>query len=142
MIVPDINLLLYAVVDSFPLHARARIWWEQSLSGRSDVALVPPVIFGFVRLATNPRVFDVPLSVDRATGYVDEWRARTRVRVLAPSVRHLDIAFGLLRSVGAAGNLTTDAQIAAYAIEHQAEVCSADTDFARFPGLRWKNPLA
>jgi toxin-antitoxin system PIN domain toxin len=142
MIIPDINLLLYAHVTSFPKHAAARTWWEAALSGNTDVGIVAPVAFGFIRIGTNPRVFDPPMSVDAAITHVESWLARPRVRFLAPGSRHLELAFGLLRALGAAASLTTDAQIAAFALENQAELHSNDTDFARFPGLRWVNPIA
>jgi toxin-antitoxin system PIN domain toxin len=141
MIVPDINLILYAEIAAFPEHAVARRWWERLLSGLDEVALTSPVVFGFVRIATNPRMFDPPLAVNDATDRVTAWLERPNVRVLVPGPRHLEIAFRLLRDLGAAGNLTTDAQLAAFAIENNATLHSNDTDFARFPGLRADNPL-
>lgn len=142
MIIPDINLLLYAHITSFPKHAAAKAWWEATMTGDQDVGLVPPVVFGFIRIGTNPRVFAPPMSVEVAVAHVESWLARPRVRLLAPGSRHLDVAFGLLRTLGAAASLTTDAQIAAFAVENQADLHSNDTDFARFPGLRWVNPLS
>lgn len=141
MIVPDLNLLLYAEISAFPEHAAARRWWEAALDSAEDVALTLPTLFGFVRIATNPRAFDPPLAVDDAIDRVNAWLAQPNARVLLPGPRHLEIAFRLLRDLGAAGNLTTDAQLAAFAIEHNATLCSNDTDFARFSGLRWDNPL-
>lgn len=141
MIVPDLNLLLYAEIAAFPEHAAARRWWETTLRGTEDVALTMPTLFGFVRIATNPRAFDPPLAVDDAIDRVNAWLERPNARVLLPGPRHLEIAFRLLRDLGAGGNLTTDAQLAAFAIEHNATLCSTDTDFARFSGLRWNNPL-
>jgi toxin-antitoxin system PIN domain toxin len=142
VIVPDINLLLYATISGFPEHARARRWWEELLGGDEDVGLAGPALFGFVRLGTNPRVFDRPLAVDAALARVEEWLQQPPVRFLLPGPRHLEIAFRLLRHVGTASNLTTDVQLAAHAIENQAEVHSNDGDFARFPDLRWTNPIA
>ena len=142
MILPDVNLLLYANVTAFPQHARARVWWEGLLNGRREVGLSAPALFGFVRLATNPRVLDRPWPVESVLARVEEWLSDAPVLFLQPGPRHLAIAFGLLREAGVAANLTTDAQIAALAIEHQAEVHSNDADFGRFPGLRWVNPLA
>lgn len=141
MIVPDINLLLYAHISSFPQHAQARRWWEEAISGRGTIGIPSPVLFGFVRLASNPRVFAPPLTVDQALARIESWLARRHVHLLAPGPRHLEIAFQLLRQLGAAASLTTDVQIAALAIEHQAELHSHDTDFGRFPGLRWRDPL-
>lgn len=142
MILPDVNLLLYANVTAFPQHARARVWWEGLLNGRREVCLSAPALFGFVRLATNPRVLDRPWPVESVLARVEEWLSDAPVLFLQPGPRHLAIAFGLLREAGVAANLTTDAQIAALAIEHQAELHSNDADFGRFPGLRWVNPLA
>jgi len=142
VIVPDVNLLLYAHVDGFSEHARARRWWEGLLNGRTEVGIGPPALFGFVRLATNRRVLDPPMAVEDALGCVEGWCARAHVRVLHPGPRHVEIAFALIRRLGAAANLTTDAQLAALAIENQAELHSNDADFGRFPQLRWVNPLA
>lgn len=141
MILVDVNLLLYAVVTGFPHHERARIWWEGALSGTTEVGLAAPAIFGFLRLATNPRVLTSPLPVTSAIGYVRDWLARPQVRFLVPGPEHLEIALTLLADLGTAGSLTTDVQLAALAIEHQAIVHTNDTDFARFPRVRRLNPL-
>jgi len=142
LIVPDVNLLLHAEIDVHPQHGTARKWWEDALSDTRTVGLAPVCIFGFVRIATNRRVFTDPLSVGDAVGRVEAWLARSNVTVLVPGSRHLEISFRLLRELGAAANLTTDVQIAAHAIEQNGEVFSNDSDFARFGGLRWVNPLA
>lgn len=141
MIIPDVNLLLYAVISGFPQHDRARAWWEDTVNGSGQVGLAHPALFGFLRIVTNRRVISDPLTASGAVVFVRDWLAQPNVEVLRPGARHLDIAFGLLEDVGSAGNLTTDVQLAAYAIEHDAEVHSNDTDFARFPGLTWVNPL-
>ena len=142
MIVPDVNVLLYAEIAAFPEHAKAKRWWEKLLGGSEEVGLPLPALFGFVRITTNPRVFTPALDVDAALVVVEAWLAQPNVRVLAPGPRHLEIAFRLLRGLGTAGNLTTDVQLAAYAIENVATLCSNDSDFARFGGLAWSNPLA
>jgi toxin-antitoxin system PIN domain toxin len=142
MIVPDINLLLYANIDAMPEHQASRRWLEALLDAREPVGLATAALFGFIRIATSRRVFEPPLEVGDAVARVEAWLARPHVTLLVPGPRHLDLAFGLLRHVGFAGNLTTDVQLAALAIEHQAELHSHDTDFARFPGLRWRDPLA
>ena len=141
MIVPDVNMLLYAHVSGFAEHAKARRWWEDLLNGDREVAIAAPALFGFVRLATNPRVFDRPLAVRDALERIEAWLSRPHVRFVLPGPRHLEIAFDLLRELGAAGSLTTDVQLAALAIEHQGEVHSSDADFGRFRRLRWVNPL-
>ena len=142
MIVPDVNLLLYAEITAYPEHANAHRWWVAQLGGASEVGLAPVVVFGFIRIATNPRMFTPALSVDDALLRVEAWLARPNARMLAPGPNHLDIAFRLLRTIGAAANLTTDAQLAAFAIENTATLCSNDRDFGRFAGLAWTNPLA
>lgn len=141
MIVVDVNLLLYAVISGFPQHEAARSWWETTLNGSDEVGLASAAIFGFLRISTNPRILESPLPMETATGYLSDWFAQPGVRFLLPGPRHLGIAFDLLREVGTAGNLTTDVQLAALAIEHDAEMCSNDAGFGRFAGLRWKNPL-
>jgi uncharacterized protein len=141
VIVPDINLLLYAEIDAHPLHAASRRWWEEALSGARQVGLAPVCLFGFLRLATNRRVFSEPLSVGDAIDRVERWLERPNVTTLIPGRNHLQVAFRLLSRLGTAANLTTDVQIAAHAIEVNGEVHSNDSDFARFEGLRWINPL-
>jgi toxin-antitoxin system PIN domain toxin len=142
VIVPDVNLLLYAHISGFTQHDRARRWWQELLNGSRAVGVAAPALFGFVRLATNPRVLDPPMGMTEALESVEAWFERPHVLFLQPGPRHLEIAFSLLRQLGVAANLTTDAQLAALAIEHQGEVHSNDVDFGRFDGLRWVNPLA
>jgi toxin-antitoxin system PIN domain toxin len=142
VIVPDVNLLLYAVVSAFPQHEPAHAWWEETVNSPAEIGLTSPAIFGFIRIATNPRVLSPPLTVDAATGYVSAWLGQPNVSHLVPGSRHVEIAFSLLHGVGTGGNLTTDVQLAALALEYDADMYSNDTDFGRFPGLRWCNPLA
>jgi toxin-antitoxin system PIN domain toxin len=141
MIVPDVNLLLYAHIQAFAEHAKARAWWDALLNGSKEVGVGAPALFGFLRLATNRKLFDPPMAVDAAVARVEQWLARPQVRFLSPGPRHLEIALGLLRRLGAASNLTTDVQLAALAIENRGELHSNDGDFARFPQLRWTNPI-
>jgi toxin-antitoxin system PIN domain toxin len=141
MIIPDINLLLYAEIDAFASHPRAKAWWEGILSAERQIGLAPVCVFGFLRISTNRRVFTEPLAVEDAVGRVRQWLAREQVVSLVPGSGHLETAFRLLKAAGTAGNLTTDAQIAAHAIEQNGEVHSNDSDFGRFEGLRWINPL-
>ncbi len=141
MIVPDLNLLLYAYFERYAQHAAAREWWEETVNGADSVGIAPPVAFGFVRMATNRKVYAPPLGVEEALATVESWFLNSNVQWLVASPKNLEIAFSLLRSEGTAGSLTTDAQIAAFAIEHQATLCSNDTDFGRFSGLKWSNPL-
>jgi toxin-antitoxin system PIN domain toxin len=141
VIIPDINLLLYAVITGFPQHRRAHAWWEDAINSTTRVGLTYPAVFGFLRIATNARILAAPLAVGDGVAYVREWLAQPNVVLLTPGPRHLDTALSLLEVLGTAGNLTTDAQLAAYAIEYNAEMHSNDTDFARFAELSWTNPL-
>jgi toxin-antitoxin system PIN domain toxin len=141
MKVPDVNLLLYAYEETSPHHSRARPWFEDLLSGAETVGFAWSVLIAFVRLSTKVRPFYHPLESAEAFDIVESWLAQQCVLVLHPTERHLAILRGLMEPLGTAGNITSDAHLAALAIEHGAEVCSADTDFARFRGLRWTNPL-
>lgn len=137
----DVNVLLYAVDESSPRHEPARHWLEETLSGSETFAFSWSVLLAFIRLGTNPRVFEAPLAFDEALDVVDSWLGQPCVTVINPTERHSALLRELLGPLGTAGNLTTDAHLAALAIEHGAELCSADADFARFPMLRWVNPL-
>lgn len=130
------------MIDGFPQHARAHEWWVETVNSDEVIGLTEPVVFGFLRLATNARLLDPALGVVDAATIVRGWLDRPNIELLEPGRRHLEIALGLLEAVGTGGNLTTDVQIAAYAIERAAEVHSNDGDFGRFDGLRWVNPLA
>lgn len=141
MVLPDLNLLIYAYNEAAPFHPAARAWWEDLLTAERSVAIPWAVVLGFVRLVTHPAVFAAPLSPVAAMDRVRAWFDRPHVQVLDPGPRHLDIMTDLLRHTEVAGNLTTDTHLAALAIEHQCDLHSNDTDFARFPGLRWHNPL-
>jgi toxin-antitoxin system PIN domain toxin len=139
--VVDLNLLLYAVNRDSAHHVRAKEWLEGTLSQDEPVALPWIVLLGFLRLATSPRVFPSPLPPEQAIAVVDGWLACPAVATLSPGSEHWRILRDLLAASGTAGNLTTDVHLAALAIEHGAELCSADADFARFPTVRWHNPL-
>lgn len=141
MIVPDVNLLIYAYDAGSRHHHRARAWWEGCLNGTESVGLAPVVLFGFVRLVTSPRVFASPMRVEEAAAHLRSWIGLPVVQLLQPGPRHVELALRWLEDLGTGGSLTTDAQIAAIATEHRAEVHTADSDFARFPGLRWFNPI-
>ena len=141
MTLPDINLLLHAYNSESPLHDAARRWWEALLNSTRPVGLSWVGMLGFIRITTHRQVLANPLPVAAACRHTRAWLARPYVTILDPGPRHAEILFGLLESLGTAGNLTTDAHFAALAIEHQAELHSTDADFARFPGLRWRNPL-
>jgi toxin-antitoxin system PIN domain toxin len=137
----DANLLLYAVDERSPRHREARAWLEAQLGGSETIAFDWSVLLAFLRLSTSPRVFAQPLAWDRALDVVDAWLARPCVTVVHPGERHAAVLRRLLTPLGMAGNLVSDAHLAAIAIEHGADLCSSDTDFARFAGLRWVDPL-
>jgi toxin-antitoxin system PIN domain toxin len=137
----DLNLLLYAINRDSAVHQRARAFVDAAMSGEETLGIPWVVVLGFLRLATNPRVFPAALSIGKAIETVDRWFDRPSTTPLNPGERHWEILGDLLRESGTTANLTTDAHLAALAIENGAELCSADTDFARFRGLRWTNPL-
>ncbi len=137
----DVNLLLYARDEAAPRHPAALAWLERTLSGTETVGFAWAVLLGFVRISTKRTVFPNPLSPTTALDLVDGWLAQPCVTVVHPTERHAGILRDLIIRVGAAGNLTTDAHLAALAIEHGAQLYSADADFSRFPGLRWVDPL-
>lgn len=141
MIVPDTNLLLYAYRSEVPLHAPAREWWESLVNGDERVGIPWSVVSGFVRMITNRSAYTDPATPSQAFDFVNEWFASPNVETINPGTRHLDLFRRNLETAGVGGNLVTDAHIAALAMEYQAEVHSNDSDFARFPGLRWQNPL-
>jgi hypothetical protein len=137
----DLNLLVYAVNRDAPQHAAARSWLEGVLSGDEPIALAWPVILGFLRITTHRRVLTRPLSADQALRVMDGWLSEPLVKVLVPGAEHWRLLHGLHSVAGLAGNLTTDAHLAALAIENGCELCTTDGDFARFAGLRWSRPL-
>ncbi len=138
----DVNILVYATNRDAPMHARAKAWLDGVISGEGSIALPWIVLIGFLRLTTNPRAMARPLATEEALALIDDWLVHPNVVMLAPGAQHWRILRALIRDAGTAGNLTTDAHLAALAVEHSAELCSADRDFARFAGLRWTNPLA
>lgn len=142
MIVPDVNILIHAYNTGSARHKAARAWWEETLVLPRPVGLPWAAILGFIRIATHRRILENPMRPADAIRRVRSWLAVPGVQILTPGERHPELLFGLLEHLGTAGNLTTDAHLAALAIEYQAELASTDTDFARFPALRWFNPIA
>lgn len=136
MRVPDANVLIYAIDPSTRHHRPARSWLERWLSGTETVGLAWAALLTVVRLATNPAVFDPPLSPEKALDLIDGWLAQPCATVIHPTDRHPAILRELLEAAGTAGNLTSDAHLAALAIEHGATLSSFDADFRRFSGLR------
>lgn len=142
MVVVDANVLLYAVDASSRQHERSRAWLDRSLSGAEAVGLAWVALLAFIRIGTSPAVFPNPLAPEEATGQVEAWLGAPAAVTLEPTSRHVHILGGLLAEAGTAGNLTTDAHLAALAIEHDGELVSFDRDFARFEGLRHRLPPA
>lgn len=141
MILVDANLLLYARDSGSEHHAAAITWLTRQLNGASRVGLPWESLTAFVRIATHPRVYDRPLTADEAWSQVEEWLGATPAWVPLPTERHGSVLGSLIRRHDIRGNLVSDAVLAALAVEHGLEICSADTDFARFPEVQWQNPL-
>lgn len=138
----DANLLLYAVDSTSPQHEPARAWWEATLAGDTRVGLPWQTIGAFLRIATHPRVMTDPLTGPRAWDIVAGWLEQPTVWIPPAGEQTARVLGRLVREHGITGNLIPDAQLAALAIEHGVAVASADADFARWPQVRWVNPLA
>ena len=142
MILVDANLLLYAEDSLSEQHALAQEWWDERLSGTEPVALCWPVLTAFIRIGTNARLHRRPLTLKEANERVQSWFDQPCVRVIQPTEQHWTIFQKMLRGGNAVGNLVSDAHLAALAVEHNCVLQSTDADFARFSGLKWRNPLA
>lgn len=142
MILPDANLLLYAEDSLSRHHEKARIWWDGVLSGADTVNLCWPVINAFIRISTNARIHERPLFLDEAIARVSSWMEQPCVRVIGPTEFHWGIFQRQMCESAATADLVSDAHLAALAIEHASTLYSTDRDFARFPNLKWENPVA
>lgn len=142
MILVDANLLLYAEDELSPHHVAARAWWDAQLSGPAPVCFCWEVLNAFLRIGTNPRVFEHPLSLDQALARVQSWLDQPCARIVHATERHWTVFQAMLTGGQATANLVMDAHLAALAVEHDCDLLSTDSDFSRFPGLRWRNPLA
>lgn len=140
MILVDTNLLIYALDEASPYHGAAGRWLEDRFNDPAGVGLPWPSLTGFVRIVSNPRIFAKPMPIERAWAQVAEWLALDSTFSPEPTHRHADILAGLMPSVTRA-ELVPDAHLAALAMEYGLVLCSTDTDFERFPGLAWRNPL-
>lgn len=139
MIIPDLNILLYAVDSASPRHKQAALWLEETLNaGRESVGIPWIVHLGFLRLVTNPRIFTRPLTVDAACSWLESLEAHPSVCMLNPGPAHPGILRHLLLLLGTGANLVTDAHLAALAIEQNATLVTGDRDFERFTGLKVK----
>ena len=141
MILVDANLLIYAHVSTFAQHPAARSWLDQQLNGSARVGLAWPSVVAFLRIVTNPRVFERPAPMAAAWRQMQDWLACDTVWTPSPAERHAEILGGFLALPGMQANLVPDAHLAAIAVAHGLVLCSTDGDFARFPDLRWTNPL-
>jgi uncharacterized protein len=136
------NLLLYAEDSRSLRHASARTWWDQQLSGNQPVNLCWPLINAFIRIGTNVRLHERPLTIEEASARVESWFNQPCVILVQPTDQHWCIFQGLMAEAQAVGNLVSDAHLAALAIEHNCTMQSPDSDFVRFPDLKWNNPIA
>ena len=141
MKIVDINLLIYAINKDTPHHSKSRKWLEHSLSSDEPFGFAWIVILGFLRIVTNGRIMPRPLAPDVAIETVDDWLQQPPSTTIVPSQQHWSIFKEILMPLGTAANLTSDAHLAALAIEHGARLYSTDNDFSRFKSLRWTNPI-
>jgi toxin-antitoxin system PIN domain toxin len=137
----DVNILLFASNAESDHHTVSRGWLDGQLSGSAPVGMPWSSLLAFLRIATNPRAFRSPLTMAIAWQQVASWLSVETVWTPEPTERHAAVLGNLLALPGVHGNLVPDAHLAALAIEHGLTLCSTDGDFARFPGLNWRNPL-
>lgn len=141
MKIVDANVLMYAINSDAPRHEPARRWLETQLSGNEPVGFAWIVLLAVLRLSTRSGLFARPLTPEQGFSLIDAWLAAPAAQIVHPGVRHARLLRELLLPLGVAGNLSSDAHLAAIALEYGAELVSSDNDFARFPGLQWVNPL-
>jgi toxin-antitoxin system PIN domain toxin len=141
MILVDANLLVYAHVRSFQQHEQARRWLDSELNGNSRVGLPWHSLLAFLRIVTNPRIFQKPQAMTDAWQQVEAWLDCDPAWIPEPTDRHRSVFGSLLSGSGMQANLVPDAHLASLAIEHGLILCSTDGDFGRFQNLRWQNPL-
>ena len=140
MILVDTNLLLYAEDSLSEHHDVCRNWWDEQLSGTAPVCLCWPVLKAFLRIGTNPRLHQRPLTLREACERVQSWMDQPCVRLIHPTEQHWSIFQAMLKTGNAAANLVSDAHLAALAVEHNCTLQSSDSDFARFKNLKWNDP--
>ena len=141
MKIVDINLLIYAINKDTPHHSKAKQWLEDCLSSDEPFGFAWIVILGFLRIVANGRIMPRPLTSEVAVETVDDWLQQPPSLTIVPSQQHWSILKELFMPLGTAANLTSDAHLAALAIEHGARLYSTDDDFSRFQSLRWTNPI-
>ncbi len=142
MILIDVNVMIYAHRTVAPKHAAYKNWLDNVINGGQAYGMSELVLSSFVRIVTQRRVFDPPSSLDEAFAFVEVLRDQPHCVLVAPGPRHWEVFTRLCREAGAKGNLIPDAYLAALAIESGSEWITTDRDYSRFPGLRWRHPLA
>ncbi len=143
MLLPDVNVLIYAhIEDSVPEHAQYADWITRLATGPEPFALSVLVLSGFVRVSTNPRIFEQPSPLEESLAFVSALVERPTARIVGPGPDHPEIFYRICRQSGATGKLVADAQHAAVAVEHGCTFVTTNSDFSRFPDLRWRHPLA
>jgi uncharacterized protein len=141
MILPDINVLIHAHNSESPIHEQARHWWDATLAGTEGVGLAWVVILGFIRISTHRNILQNPMTPTETCSRLEEWLSLPHFHIVTAAEGHFQKLRLQLETLGTAANLTTDAHLATLAIERGYVLHSTDSDFHRFPGLRWKNPL-
>lgn len=141
MILVDVNVLVYAFREDAPGHGAYRQWLEECVGSDQPYGIADSVLAGFLRVVTHPKVFNQPSSLEIAFRFIEELRGQPNCVTIAPDGRHWEIFTRLCRASNAKGNLIPDAYLAALAIESGSEWITADRDYSRFPGLRWRHPL-
>ena len=141
MILPDVNVLVYVHREDAPDHHAFSRWWEVQIASDEAIGMSDLVLSGFLRIVTHPRIFDPPTPLETALQFVEEVRSLPNYVTVSPGPRHWDIFTRLSRTAKAKGNLIPDAYFASLAIESGSEWITADRDYARFPGLRWRHPF-
>ncbi len=141
MILPDINLLVFALDRQSPHHAPSAAWWNTCLAASTPVCIPWLVILGVVRILGNSRIYQRPTPPDVLLGQIEKWLALPHIHSVDPATSHLNTLRRLLKVTGVAGSLSSDAHLAAIAIDRNITLYSNDSDFGRFPGLSWINPL-
>jgi len=142
MVLPDVNVLVYAHREDAPNHVRYRDWLHATINAPQSFGMSDLVLSGFLRVVTHPRVFAVPTPIERALAFAEVVRSAVSAVAVTPGERHWEIFSALCADAGARGNLVPDAWFAALAIESGSEWITTDRDYARFAGLRWRHPLA
>jgi hypothetical protein len=142
MILPDVNVLIYAFRRDLPQHRVSQAWLATVVSGDARFGLSPMVLSAVVRITTNGRAFRMPSAIEEAFGFCEDLRGQPHCQIEEPGDRHWNIFRRLCTDTDTRGSRVTDAWFAALAIEWGCEWITLDRDYARFPGLKWQVPIA